>query len=123
MSHGVPTPTHKRREHPRYQVTIPADCSTRHVFISNHVNNISKGGVFLRSDRPLPLDAEVSLLLRLPGTGTSIRATGRVVWNHDMERGTSRIVPGSGIRFVDIRPADRVALETYLERLPGFSES
>jgi type IV pilus assembly protein PilZ len=116
----VPSPT---RAHERYQVTIPVDCSTRHVFISNHVSNISKGGLFLRSDKPLPLDAEVSLVLRLPDTGASIRATGRVVWNYDMQKGTSRIVPGTGIRFIDMSLADRAALEAYLERLPGVADS
>jgi uncharacterized protein (TIGR02266 family) len=105
------------RANERYQVSIPVDCSTLHVFISNHVNNISRGGLFLPSDSPLPLNAEVSLVLRLPTAGTSIHATGRVVWSYDVRKGTSRIVPGSGIRFVEMGPADRATLEAYLERL------
>jgi hypothetical protein len=36
------------------------------------------------------------------------------VWNYDMVKGTTRIVPGSGIRFVDIEPDDRAALEAFL---------
>lgn len=111
------------RAHQRFRVTIPVDCSTQHVFISNHVSNISKGGLFIRSEQPLPLNAEVSLVLRLPATGTCIRATGRVVWNYDMLKGTSRIVPGSGIRFVDMSPQDLAALEAYLERLSAQSDS
>jgi len=104
------------REHPRYEVSIPVDCSTRDVFVSNHVSNISRGGLFIR-DAPLPLNAEVSLVLRLPGTEECIRATGRVIWNYDMQKGTTRIVPGSGIRFVDLDPSDRAALERYLSAL------
>lgn len=107
----------QKREHQRYEVTIPVDCSTKHVFVANHVSNISRGGLFLRSDKPLPLAAEVALVLRLPDVGQSIRAVGRVVWNYDLQKGTSRIVPGSGIRFVDMSPADRVTLEGYLDRL------
>lgn len=106
-----------QRADKRYQVSIPVDCSTLHIFISNHVNNISRGGLFLPSDSPLPLNAEVSLVLRLPTAGTSIHATGRVVWSYDVRKGTSRIVPGSGIRFVEMGPADRATLEAYLERL------
>ena len=106
------------RAHPRYQVTIPVDCSTQGLFISNHVSNISRGGLFIRSEQPLPLNAEVSLEIRLPATGGCIRAKGRVVWNYDMARGTSRILPGSGIRFVDMSATDRAALEAYLESLP-----
>ena len=105
------------REHVRYEVSIPVDCSTRHVFVSNHVCNISKGGLFIRSDTPLPLNAEVSLVLRLPGSEQCIRATGRVIWNYDIERGTCHIVPGSGIRFVGMSASDRAALESYLAGL------
>lgn len=106
-----------RRAHQRYEVAIPVDCTTAHLFISNQVSNISKGGLFIRSDRPLPLESEVSLVLRLPDAGVSIRATGRVVWNYDMVKGTSRILPGSGIRFVAMTPSDRAALEDYITRL------
>lgn len=105
------------REHVRYEVSIPVDCSTRHVFVSNHVCNISKGGLFIRSDTPLPLNTEVSLVLRLPGSEQCIRATGRVIWNYDIQKGTARIVPGSGIRFVGMSASDRTTLESYLAGL------
>jgi type IV pilus assembly protein PilZ len=117
QSAAEPAVVTNKRADERYQVSIPVDCSTLHMFISNHVNNISRGGLFLASDTPLPLNAEVSLVLRLPTAGTSIHATGRVAWNYDVRKGTSRIVPGSGIRFVEMGPADRATLEAYLERL------
>ena len=105
------------RKHPRYKVAIPVDCSTRDLFVSNHVCNIGKGGLFIRSDTPLPLNAEVSLVLYLPATKGSIRATGRVIWNYDIQKGTARIVPGSGIRFVGMSVSDRTTLESYLAGL------
>jgi type IV pilus assembly protein PilZ len=107
----------QKRAHERYEVTIPVDCTTQQIFVSNHVCNISRGGIFIRSDKPLPLQAEVSLVLRLPEAGVSIRAIGRVVWNYDVPKGSSRIVTGSGIRFVDMSASDRAALESYLKRL------
>jgi type IV pilus assembly protein PilZ len=123
MTHSLSVTRVQAREHLRYEVSIPVDCSTRHFFVSNHVCNISKGGLFIRSDTPLPLDAEVSLVLRLPGTDQCIRATGRVIWNFDMQKGTTHIVPGSGIRFVGMSPSDRAILESYLARLtPTASE-
>jgi type IV pilus assembly protein PilZ len=104
------------RQHPRYQVSIPADCSTRQLFFSNHVCNISKGGLFLQSDSPLPLNEEVSLVLHLPGEKKNIFATGRVIWNLG-ESGSAHVVPGSGIRFVGMTASDRAMLESYLEDL------
>jgi type IV pilus assembly protein PilZ len=105
------------RAHTRYEVSIPVDCSTRDVFVSSQFCNISRGGMFIRSDTPLPIDTEVSLVLRLSEPGRSIRARGRVVWNYDMAKGTTRIVPGSGIRFVDMAAEDREALEGLLRDL------
>jgi len=117
MTDSPTRPAAQTREHPRYEVSIPVDCSTRDAFVSNHVCNISKGGLFLRSETPLPLDTEVSLILRLPGSEQCIRATGRVIWNYDMKKGTTRIVPGTGIRFLDLPPSDRATLESFLSGL------
>jgi len=105
------------RQHPRYQASLPVDCSTRQFYFSNHVSNISRGGLFLRSDTPLPLNAEVSLVLHLPGTGRDIFATGRVMWSCDNENESPHMVRGSGIRFVGMTASDRAALESYLAGL------
>jgi uncharacterized protein (TIGR02266 family) len=102
------------RTHPRYEVSLPVDCTTRDVFVSSQFCNISRGGMFIRSDTPLPIDTEVALVLHLSESGRSIRARGRVVWNYDMVKGTTRIVPGSGIRFVDMAAEDRKALDGFL---------
>jgi uncharacterized protein (TIGR02266 family) len=117
MAETLSVRTANTRQHPRYEVSIPVDCSTPEFFFSNHVCNISKGGLFIRSDTPLPLGVEVSLVLHLPGTSRSLFATGRVIWNYDIEKKTSHVVPGSGIRFVGMTASDRAALESYLARL------
>jgi uncharacterized protein (TIGR02266 family) len=106
-----------KRQHPRYQASFPVECSTPHLYFSNQVCNISRGGVFLRSDTPLPLNAEVSLVLHLPGTGRNIFATGRVMWTCDSEQESPRVVRGSGIRFVGMTASDRAALESFLAGL------
>lgn len=117
MAETLSVRTANTRQHPRYGVSIPVDCSTRELFFSNHVCNISRGGLFIRSDEPLPLGAEISLVLHLPGSDRSLFATGRVIWNYDVEKKTSRVVAGSGIRFVGMTASDRTALESYLAGL------
>jgi len=111
------------REDPRYVISIPVNCSTRHLFVASHVCNISRGGLFIRSEVPLPLNTEVALELSLPERERSIRATGRVIWNYDIQKGTSHIMPGSGIRFIGMSVSDRATLETYLAGLsPAVSK-
>ena len=106
-----------KRQHPRYEASFPVECSTPHLYFSNQVCNISRGGLFLRSDTPLPLNAEVSLVLHLPETGRNIFATGRVMWSCDSEKKSPRVVPGAGIRFVGMTASDRAALESFLAGL------
>jgi len=104
------------REYPRFEVEIWVDFSTLDMEMSTHVLNVSRGGVFVKSDRPLPMDQEVELVLRLPD-GSAVHATGRVVWNHDLADPQSRRPRGSGIQFLDIPAADRALLDDYLASL------
>lgn len=101
----------------RYKVNIRIDCATRDMFVSNRVTNISRGGVFVASDHPIPFNSEVDLRLVLPQSQVTIAARGRVVWTYDVQRTTGRLVPGAGIKFIDMSPADRALIEQYLEGL------
>jgi uncharacterized protein (TIGR02266 family) len=107
----------------RYQLDIPVNCSTSGFFVSNRVTNISRGGLFIQSADPLPLHAEVELAFALPDTGATILATGRVVWNYDIAKGGARILPGSGIKFIDMAPGDKELLEACLEKLAASGPS
>jgi uncharacterized protein (TIGR02266 family) len=100
----------------RYRVDIPVNLSTRGHFVSCRITNIARGGVFIQSAHPLPFDSEVELVFALPGEG-SIRATGRVIWNYDMAKGSIRLLFGSGIKFVGMAAEDRARLESCLETL------
>ena len=106
------------RRYPRYEVEIWVDFSTIDLVTSSYVLNLSEGGVFVKSDRPLPLDAEVDLILTLP-TGVPIKAVGRVVWNHDLAKEAPHGSRGAGIRFVDMPDSDRALLRNYVASLAG----
>jgi uncharacterized protein (TIGR02266 family) len=110
---GQPSPVRG----PRFEVDIEVDCATREMFVANQVTNISRGGLFIRSAHPLPINSEVELRLHIPGADPPIAVHGRVVWNYDMAKGTTHLVAGSGIRFLDLSPRDRAALERYLDEL------
>jgi uncharacterized protein (TIGR02266 family) len=101
----------------RYPLDIPVNCATTGFFVSSRVTNISRGGLFIQSADPLPVHAEVDLAFTLPDTGTTILATGRVVWNYDVAKASARTLPGSGIRFLDMAPGDRALLDECLEKL------
>ena len=105
------------REYPRYPVNLEVNFATRDAFLANTVTKLSRGGVFIKSTQPLPLSAEVDLTITLPGANARITARGRVVWNYDIAKGTSHVVQGMGIKFLDITAADRRRLTDYLGTL------
>ncbi len=100
----------------RFSVDIKVDCATKDMFVSNRVMNISRGGLFIASDQPLPISSPVSLTLSL-GDGDTIEAQGRVIWNYDIRKGSSKVIPGSGIKFLDLSPEHAARLERYLDGL------
>jgi uncharacterized protein (TIGR02266 family) len=105
------------REHARYAVDLSVDYSTRDAFVSNRVTNLSRGGLFIRSEQPLPIATEVDLTFTLPGTAAPLRARGRVIWNYDIQKGSSRMVRGMGIKLLDMGLEERQMLVEYLDTL------
>jgi uncharacterized protein (TIGR02266 family) len=110
------------REHSRYEVNIKVDCQTRNMFTAHRVTNISSGGLFIAAEQPLPLYSEVLLRLTLDSS-TIIEARGKVIWNYDVRKDASAIVPGSGIKFLDLRPEHRARLEAYLKSVADTEPS
>jgi type IV pilus assembly protein PilZ len=102
---------------PRYAVDISVDETTTEIFTGGRVTNISRGGLFIETSNPLPLQTAVDLVLRLPEIATVIKLSGRVVWTYDVRRTTSRLMTGSGIKFMDMSPDQRDVLEGYLARI------
>jgi uncharacterized protein (TIGR02266 family) len=103
------------REHERYEVEIRVDWVSGQMFVSDHVTNIGKGGLFIQSDKPMP-KGEVEMVLWLPGK-SPVHAKGRVVWNADPSRAPGQPLGGAGLSFIDMHPADRALLHDYLRDL------
>jgi uncharacterized protein (TIGR02266 family) len=106
----------RRKDH-RYDIEIKVDYSTREMFQSNYVTNISRGGVFIRAENPLPIHSEVSLKFTFPDSEVTIEAAGRVAWTYDIKKGTGQISPGMGIRFTSFPSEFKSFLEGYLKNL------
>lgn len=102
---------------PRYLVEISADEVRTALFTDGRVRNISRGGLFVETPKPLPLAAAIHLALHLPEMSTVLKVKGRVVWTYDIRKSRSQLVAGSGVRFVEMTGDQFELLETYLARL------
>jgi uncharacterized protein (TIGR02266 family) len=101
----------------RYRVDIRVDETTTSMFTAGRVTNISRGGLFIETPECLPIDTPVDLGLQLPEIRTVLNVHGRVAWTYDMKKGTTRLMRGAGIKFVDMTPEQMGVLERYLTRL------
>jgi uncharacterized protein (TIGR02266 family) len=106
-----------RRKDARFDVKIKVDYSTKDIFVSNYVTNLSKGGVFIETETPLPLQSQIHFTFILPDFNVKIEAKGKVVWTYDVKKGTGRVVTGMGIKFTKLSPQHRAQIEEYLMKL------
>lgn len=92
----------------RLETTPPdlmVDGGEGETFLFAYVANLHELGVFVRTDRPLPIGTR----LKLGFEGSELRLLGEVVWINPV-RNDDNPNPGMGIRFVtlDLEDRDRV---------------
>jgi uncharacterized protein (TIGR02266 family) len=96
------------RLHPRIALATAVSLTVPGVeeFIRLVSDNISEGGIFLRTDTPLAVGTKIRLTISLPNIPALLDADGEVAWN----RPASPDEPaGMGVRFVAM-PDDGKAL-------------
>ena len=82
-------------------------------FLDDYSANVSLGGMFVRSDDPLPVGARFRLRFDIPGRERPVQTTGEVRWI--VEPGDAAgLAPGMGIRFEPLSQADQKDVARWL---------
>ncbi len=81
--------------------------------IDSHLMNMSSGGAFIQTSHLLPIDAEFSLNLQLPGDPEIMAIDGRVVWTKSVSNSSPA---GMGIQFTNIQPHHEKKLAAFVEQ-------
>jgi type IV pilus assembly protein PilZ len=82
-------------------VEIALDHASEHNFWSGLPMDMSDGGVFVATHRPLPVGTRVRVAMTLPGEADPVMATGQVTWTRPHLEG-SDAPAGVGVFFVDV---------------------
>jgi len=91
----------ERRAYPRAEVKIEIEFKYTIDFVTSYMLNISKGGLFIRTDEALPLNTIVFLRFTMPGDTKPIETEGKVVWcNTNKAKGY--FPRGMGIKFLNL---------------------
>lgn len=92
--------TEDRRQYIRATLNLLISYETVEAFRSDYSDNISVGGVFIKTDRPLPVGTELKIHFMLPQEKEPLTAEGIVVHNTLDEEDAE--IEGMGIEFNNV---------------------
>ena len=104
------------RQHTRAPIELKVDYKKLNSFFADYTKNISKGGTFIKTRKPLPIGTRFLFKLTVPRRAEPFELLGEVVWSKgDGEE------PGMGIRFIYQDDGQRNAFESVVELLMADS--
>jgi type IV pilus assembly protein PilZ len=107
----------ERRQHIRAPIELKVEYKKLNTFFADYTKNISKGGTFIKTDRPLPVGTEFLFRLFIPKLGAPVEIHGTVQWLNEEGNVTHPEVTdmGMGIRFVFNDDQQKVGFHKLVE--------
>jgi type IV pilus assembly protein PilZ len=110
--------TKGRQRFPRIPITVRVTYDYEGSYLFGLAENVSRGGIFIRTDHPLPIGSKISVQFSIPTAPQIIHADGRVIWV--TERSTPDIkdqMGGMGIEFLKLgSPEQEELLKAHIEK-------
>lgn len=100
------------RRETRAPIELKVDYKKLNSFFADYTKNISKGGTFIKTAKPLPIGTRFLFKLSVPQRTDPFELLGEVVWST-----TEGEEPGMGIRFVYTNDSQRTDFESVVEQL------
>ena len=111
------SPPQEKRTDQRAPIELRVDYEFLNMFFQDYTKNISKGGTFVRTDNPLPLDTEFVFLLHIAKLDQSIKLTGKVSWRVEPSEATEEKPAGMGISFVYRDDEERAQIDDLVREM------
>ncbi len=106
----------ERRRAFRAPIELKVEYKRLNTFFADYTKNISRGGTFIGTDKPLPVGTEFVFALGVPTWPEPLRLRGKVIWVTDAERGHEGEPRRDGDR-ISVRRRERREKEAAVERL------
>ena len=104
------------RTQPRAPIELKVDYKKLNSFFADYTKNISKGGTFIKTRKPLPIGTRFVFTLNVPSGDRSFELIGEVAWSK-----ADGDEPGMGIRFIFDGEGQRRDFERTVEALMAES--
>ena len=106
-----------RRSSPRAPIELKVEYKRLNSFFADYTKNISHGGTFIRTARPLDVGTDFVFKLGVPTLEEPLVLHGKVQWIVSPEDAGAEKEPGMGIHFVFNNDGEREAVEATVEKL------
>jgi uncharacterized protein (TIGR02266 family) len=110
------TTTDNKRQAARLHHQIPVAYRSVGSFLSDWATNISHGGLFINTRKPLPIGTEVRILIQLPGEKFPATLEGRVTRVTEFDN-AQNMVAGMAVQFSNVDAERRDMLDRFVQRL------
>jgi type IV pilus assembly protein PilZ len=105
-----------RRHGLRAPIELKVEYKRLNTFFADYTRNISRGGTFIGTDKPLKIGTEFVFALGIPHMPQPLRLRGKVIWTTDVADATKANPAGMGIEF-QYSEGERQEKEAAVERL------
>ncbi|HEX7671311.1 MAG TPA: TIGR02266 family protein [Polyangiaceae bacterium] len=106
-----------RRRADRAPIELRVEYKRLNTFFADYAKNISRGGTFIGTERPLDAGTEFVFALDLPTLAEPLRLRGRVMWTTTLDEASKANPAGMGIEFQYATEEERRLLEKSVEKL------
>lgn len=106
-----------RRDSPRAPIELKVEYKRLNSFFADYTKNISHGGTFIRTDKPLEIGTDFIFKLGVPGLASPLELRGKVQWVITEPDPDNEQEPGMGIGFIFDSEADRERVHNVVEGL------
>jgi type IV pilus assembly protein PilZ len=110
----------ERRAFPRSSIELNVEYKKLNTFFHDYTRNISQGGTFIRTPKPLEVGTEFIFKLKVPELLEPLALRGQVKWivrEEEAGRDPDKPEAGMGIQFLYASEEDRLRVEMTVERL------
>ena len=112
-----PSGDSEKRASKRHPIELKVEYKRLNTFFGDYTKNISKGGTFIRTTKPLEIGTELAFALTIPKLEKPVKLLGKVMWVIPEDRATEEAPAGMGIGFQWTSDEERIAFEEIVEKL------
>ncbi|MDP9035449.1 MAG: TIGR02266 family protein [Myxococcota bacterium] len=98
-------------------ITLRVQYRRMNTFFADYAKNISKGGTFVETSKPLEVGTELVFVLSVPGHNDPLELRGEVTRLVLQEHATEEQPAGMGLRFRFTNDGERARLDALVEAL------